>query len=166
MNDKIAQLKSNIKAIIGATQNLPIDGFVTKITGDTCTVNINGFEISDVRLKTTANGKDNLLMIPAIGSQVLMISADGSIDNLTIIKCDQVSQFSYKENGLEVEIDSNSGKVSVKNETTNLLTLFEDLMSLLKDLKVYTLSGVSGKPIPPTILKLNQLESKFKTLLK
>ena len=93
MSDKFAQLKENLKAIVKANPNLPIDGIVTKISGDTCSVKFNdGFELSDIRLKVTATGENSLVMIPEIGSTVLMISTDGTIANLTIIKMDKASE--------------------------------------------------------------------------
>lgn len=166
MNDKVAQLKQNFKAMIGAKPNLPIDAVVTAVANDTCSVKIGDFEVSDIRLKTVANGKDNLLVVPKIGSQVLMISTDGTLGNLTIIKCDEVSRFLYKENDLEIDIDSETGKVGIKNDKVSLKELFEDLTKILKQFKVHTPSGVSGTPIPDVIQKLNRFETQFKTLLK
>lgn len=167
MNDKSAQLKNNIRKIVGANSNLPIDGIVTKISGDTCSVKLtDGFEISDIRLKSSADGKDNLLIIPKIGSHVLMISTDGTIGNLTVIKCDIAEKIIFNENGLQVEIDSTSGKVKVKNDETSLKDLFQQLTDLLKTLKVFTPMGPSGTPLPDTITKISQFESDFKKILK
>lgn len=166
MNDKIAQLRKNFKSMVGIQPNLPIDGVVTVIEKDTCRVRIGDFEVSDVRLKAIANGSDSLLIVPVVGSEVLMISTDGSIGNLSIIKCDKVSKFIYNENGLNIEIDSEDGKVSIQNESVSLKGLFEDLTQILKQFKVFTPSGVSGTPIPNIIQKLNQFEIDFKTLLK
>ena len=95
-----------------------------------------------------------------------MLSTDGSVGNLTIIKCDKVSKFIYKENGLVVEINSEDGKVNIQNESVSLKGLFEDLTNILKQFKVFTPSGVSGTPIPNVIQKLNQFETDFKNLLK
>ena len=166
MNDKIAQLRKNFKNMVGVQPNLPIDGVVTAIENDTCKVRIGDFEVSDVRLKAIANSTDSLLLVPVVGSEVLMLSTDGSVGNLTIIKCDKVSKFIYKENGLVVEINSEDGKVNIQNESVSLKGLFEDLTNILKQFKVFTPSGVSGTPIPNVIQKLNQFETDFKNLLK
>ena len=167
MNDKFAQLKENLKAIVKANPNLPLDGIVTKISGDTCSVKLEGdFEISDIRLKVTSDGTDNLLVIPKIGSRVLMLSTDGTIGNLTVIKSDHAEKVFFNENGLKIEIDGSSGKIKIENDTTSLLNIFQDLTNLLKTLKVYTPVGPSGIPLPDTINKLVQFENDFKTLLK
>lgn len=167
MSDKFAQLKENLRAIVKADPNFPIDGIVTKISGDTCSVKLDGdFEISDIRLKATADGTDNLLIIPKIGTRVLMLSTDGTIGNLTVIKCDVAEKIFYNENGLLVEIDSTTGKVKLQNEETSLKSLFEQLTDLLKTLKVFTPAGPSGFPLPATIVKIEQFETDFKTILK
>ncbi|MCC2590364.1 hypothetical protein [Chryseobacterium sp. MFBS3-17] len=166
MNDKVAQLKRNLQRIIAANPNLPVDGVVQAVTGDVCTVLVGDLELSDVRLKPTADGEDHLLIIPKTGSRVLMLSADGSIGNLTVIKCDVAEKIIYNENGLQVEIDSTTGKVNVANNVTSLKDLFEQLADILKTLKVYTPAGPSGPPLPDTVAKIVMFENDFKTILK
>ena len=167
MSDKRAKLKANIREIVGANPNLPVDGTVTAVSGDTCSVKFNdGFEVSDIRLKASADGSDNLLIIPKIGSRVLMLSTDGTIGNLTVIKCDVAERILYNEQGLVVEIDSTTGKVKVQNETTSLKDLFQQLTDLLKQLKVFTPAGPSGTPLPDSIVRIEQFETDFKTILK
>lgn len=167
MNDKHAQLKENIRKIVAANPNLPIDGIVTAISGDTCSVKFNdGFEISDIRLKATADGSDNLLIIPKVGTRVLMLSTDGTIGNMTVIKCDVAERIFYNENGLLVEIDSKTGKVKIENEHTSVKTLFQDLTDLLKTFKVFTPAGPSGFPLSATIVKIEKFETDFKKILK
>lgn len=165
--DKFKQLGKNIRAIVGADPNLPIDGIVKSIEGDTCTVELSdGFQVSDVRLKATTDGNDHLLIVPKVGSSVLMISTDLTIDNLTVIKCDQASKIIFNENGLTVEIDSTDGKLKIKNEETSLFDIMQDLSTLLKQLKVYTPVGPSGTPLPDSVVRIQQFETKFKKILK
>ena len=166
MNDKLAKLKENIRQIVGANPNLLIDGTVTVVDGDKCSVMVNDFEISDVRLKATADGTDHLLIIPKVGSRVLMLSTDGTVGNMTVIKCDVAEKIFYNENGLQVEIDSTTGKVKVQNESTSLKDLFQQLTDLLKQLKVFTPAGPSGTPLPDSIVRIEQFETDFKTILK
>ncbi|HCM34131.1 hypothetical protein [Chryseobacterium sp.] len=165
--DKYKQLGKNIKDIVSADPNLPIDGVVVSIEGDTCTVQLSdGFKVSDVRLKATTDGNDHLLIVPKIGSTVLMISTDTTIDNLTVIKCDQAEKITFNENGLTVKIDSTDGKVQIKNEETSLFDIMQDLATLLKQIKVYTPSGPSGIPLPDSMTAINEFETKFKMILK
>lgn len=164
--DKLSQLKTNFQKMVGANPNYPVDAIVRSIQDDTCTVEIDGLELSDVRLKATADGSDTLLVIPAINSNVLLLSSDGSIDNLTVIKADKAQKIIFKQNGLHVEIDSTDGKVSIKNSSISLFDIFQALATLLKQLKVYTPAGPSGTPLPDSILAINQFETNFKKILK
>lgn len=165
--DKHKELKRLMKEIIGASSNVPIDGVVKSVTNDTCTVELaDGLVISDIRLKTTADNTDNLLIIPKIGSRVLMLSSDGTIDNMTVIKVDQASKIIFNENGLIVEIDSEESKVQIKNGETSLKDLFQRSANIKKNMKVSTPMGPSGTPLPDVLQMITTFETKFKSLLK
>lgn len=164
--DRIAILKENLRQTIGAKPVLPVFGVVKSIEGDTCTVDIDGLELSDVRLKTTANAEETLQIIPTVGTRVMMLSVDGSIDNLTVVKCDHADRILAKNGDFEMEIDLVSGKIGAKNATTGLYELFDQLQNILKLLKVYTPSGPSGTPLPDSIERIEEFESDFKTILK
>lgn len=164
--DKVAELKKRLRALMPPTPMITIDGTVTKIENDTCSVMVADMELVDIRLKATSNGKDSILTIPKVGSHVLMISTDGSIDNLTVVKCDEVSKFIYNENGLYIEIDSESGKIEIKNKTVSLKELFEKSADIKKNMKVSTPMGPSGTPLPDVLAKILDFETSFKSLLK
>lgn len=165
--DKYKQLKKNFRQLVNANPNYPIDGIVKSVDKDTCTIELaSGFEISDVRLKAIANGSDNLLIVPTIGSSVLMVSMDGTIDNMTVIQCDKADKLIYNNGGLHIEIEKESKKVLVKNDQVNLYNILSDLAALLKQLKVYTPMGPSGTPLPDSILAIEKFENDFKQILK
>lgn len=165
--NKESRLKYNLRQLLNVDPNYPIDGAVISIENDTCTVELaDGFEVPDVRLKTTVDGNDHLLIVPKVGSHVLMISTDGTVDNLTVIKVDQASKIIFNENGLQVEIDSVARKIQVKNNQTSLLDIMQELATLLKQLKVYTPMGPSGTPLPDSILAIQKFETDFKSILK
>lgn len=166
--DKLSEVKKRLKEIVGVNPNLPITAIVISVEGDSCTVELkSGLRLSDVKLKATIGGATNYLTpTPKVGSTVVLISLSGNLDNLTIIKFDEIEKLSYKQDGLEFIVDSTDGKVSVKNETVSLLEILNDLATTLKQFKVFTPVGPSGTPLPPTILAIEQFETKFKQLLK
>ena len=169
--DKLSQLKRNIRELIISDptfKNLkPIVGVVKSIEDDTCTVEISeDFSISGVKLKSTANNKDNFLLIPKVGSTVTILSLDGTVGNLCIFKIDVLEKILYNENGLRFEIDSTDGKIKIKNKTSSLFNLMQDLVNLLKGLQVYTNTGPSGNPLPNSIIAIEKFENDFKSLLK
>lgn len=166
--DKKAQIKSLLKSIVGANPNYPVRGEILAIDGQTCTVKLaGGLEVSGVRLKPVVSDSENyVLVVPAIGSDVLMLSGNGTLDDLTVILCDSPESIEMSRNGLTVLFDGTDGKVQIKNDATSLKDVFEDLGIILKQLKVSTPSGPSGVPLPDSILAIEQFEIKFKQLLK
>lgn len=164
--DKVAELKKRLRAIMPPSPVITLDGEVTEVENDTCSVMVGDMELVDIRLKATSNGKNSILTIPKVGSHVLMISTDGSIDNLTIVKCDEVSKFIYNENGLFIEIDSETGKIEIKNKAVSLKDLFQKSADIKKNIKVSTPMGPSGTPLPDVLLMIQDFETSFKSLLK
>ncbi|MGJ5643201.1 hypothetical protein [Formosa sp. S-31] len=164
----IKEVKRLLREIVGATPNLPIPAKVLSVSGDVCTVEVKGgLKLTDVKLKATSNGDTNyVLLTPKVGSNVVMLSHTGKLDNLTIIKVDEFEKIVLVQGALEVEVDSTDSKVGVKNETCSLNEVFQDLATLLKQLKVYTPVGPSGLPLPDTITAIEAFETKFKALLK
>lgn len=164
--DKIKKLKQQLIDLIGANPNLPITGVVKSIENDTCTVEVlDELKLSDIRLKATADGNDYLLIIPEVGSSVLMLSSDGTVDNMTVIKVDKASKIIIN-NGLQIEIDSEEQKVCIKNDLVSLHDILKDLSTLLQQLKVYTPMGPSGTPLPDSITAIQKFETDFKKILK
>lgn len=162
------EIKKALKEIIGDQMNLPILGIVKSVEGETCTVAINsGLELEGIKLKSTINDEDDFFIkTPAVKSNVVMMSLDGSIDNAVIVICDKYEKIELKQKGLNILLDSEDGKVSIKNDTVSLLDVLSDLASLLKQLKVPTPNGLSNTPFPDTIAAIEKFEQDFKTLLK
>jgi len=164
---KPSEIKKKIQEIVDVKPNLPIYGVVKSVTADYCSVKIkSGLVLTDVKLKATIGGDNFIKIIPKIGTTVLLLSQTGAVDNLTVIKVDEVEKVEYSQNGLEIIVDSTDGKVSIKNNSSSLVDVLSDLVTTIKGLKVFTPVGPSGTPLPTTIASLNAFEAKFKTLLK
>lgn len=165
--DKAAELKKLLRVIVGFQNSLPIPAKVVKIDGDSCSVEIDSLVLTDVKLKATISEEtDHLLITPKVGTNVLLMSLTGELDNLTVVKVDEVQSIHFKQNGLEFLVDGSDGKVSVKNNDTSLLDLFGELKELISAITVSTGVGPSGTPLPPTIQSLTLFEQNFKKLLK
>lgn len=144
-----------------------VNAEVKSIDGESCTVAVGDLDLTDVRLKATINEAANYVLVkPKVGSMVVVGSLTGDLKDLCVLSVDEVEKVEYRQNGLEVEIDSVSKKVLLKNDTVSLYDLFASLVDILKTIKVFTPSGPSGTPLPDTIAKVVQLETKFKSILK
>lgn len=168
--DKIAEIKKKLQEVVGANPNYPIVAKVTKVDGETCSVKlISGLELSDIKLSATVSeSEDYFLLVPAIGTDVLVLSGDGTLANLYVVKVDQVAKFQFSQNGLKVEFDSTDKKVKIENDSVSLKDLFTDLATIITNLKVGVLSpnAPSSTITPDVVALVNQFSTNINTLLK
>ncbi len=161
------EVKRLIREIVGAVPNLPIQAVVTKVENFTISAKIGELEIDNILLKTQVENNDNFMVQrPKVGSPVTLLSVDGTLNSLQVVKINEVEEFEYHHNGLTVKLDGKDGKLIVKNETVDLYQLMSDLAAIVKQLKVYTAVGPSGTPLPDTIARVTKFEQDFKQLLK
>lgn len=138
---------------------------VTAVTDTDCTVKLGELELTKVRYYSQANEAGNILLKPKVGSMATMI-ADAGLRDLEIVKADKITLVKWEENGLVIEIDSESKKCDIKNDQVSLKDLFQSVADIVKQLTVSTPAGPSGTPLPPTIQQVTQFETDFKSLLK
>lgn len=161
------EIKRLIREIVGVAPNLPLQAIVTKVEDFTISAKIGELEIDNILLKSQIENNDNFMVQrPKVGSPVTLLSVDGTLNSLQVVKINEVEEFEYHHNGLMVKMDGKDGKLIVKNETVNLYQLMSDLATIVKQLKVYTAVGPSGTPLPDTIARVSQFEQDFKKLLK
>jgi len=148
-----------------ATPLLPVE--VKEITGETCTVMYGELELTDVRLKATVNGSPNkLMMLPKIGSMVLVGSLTGDLKDLAVLKVDELQKIEFEQDGFKLVVDTTDGTLSIENNNVSLFSIYQQLADLLKTFKVFTPVGPSISPVPDTLVKITQFETDFKKLLK
>ncbi|MDM1513597.1 hypothetical protein [Myroides odoratimimus] len=159
------ELRRLFRAIVGDMWNLPLSGTVTVINGEMCSVKlVSGLEVSDVRLKATVTeGKNKVLLTPVVGSDVIIMSSTGTLDNLFVLSMNEVDKVEIINSDVSITIDD---KVSVEVSGVSLGETMANLCDAIKTLTVSTGVGPSGTPLPPTQQKVQQLEKDFKTVFK
>ena len=162
------EVKTLLQEIIGANPNLPIQATVSSLEDDTCSVVLaSGMELNNIRLKATIGGDENyFIQRPKIGSKVMLFSVNGDLKDLVVIKSDEVENFEFSSNGLDIFIDSEDGKLQIGNQETDLKTLFQMNVDLLRMFQVTIPTGISGTAIPTVMQKIIEFEIEFKKLLK
>jgi hypothetical protein len=166
--DKISELKRRLKLTVGSDPNLPIQAKIVSAEGETCTVELaDGFQLSDVRLKATvSDGENYLILTPAEGSDVTLLSSDGTLKNLFVVLADDIEKFRFSHGGLKIEFDGTDGKVSIKNDSVSLYGLFDQLTNLLNGFTLNHPQGPTTGLMPPTMAAVQQFGISFKQLLK
>ena len=162
------EVKKKLREIIGTNPNLPIQAEVVSVENESCTIKLaNGLELDEVRLKATINGGNNFFLIrPKVGSKVLILSITGKLDDLMVLRIDEIDNIEIQQNDLKILLDSQDNKIEIRNGETSLSAIFENLTDVLKNFKVFTPAGPSGLPLPNVITKIENFEIEFKKLLK
>lgn len=116
LGDKLRQLSPK--------QTPLYQGVVRAVEGLTCTVEVDGLEIPDVRLRATTSKEDEeLLITPAIGSGVVVGSLTGDIADLVVLSVDRAESIVINGGRL-------GGLVIVGDLVGKLNTLEKDINSL------------------------------------
>lgn len=181
--DKYRQLQEALKGVgqLGI-QSTIISAEVKAITGESCTVMVGDLELTDVRLKATINGETNkVLMLPKVGSMVLIGSLTGDMRDLCVLKNDEVDKLIYEQGAVKVTIDAPSNsvvydvngtilkleeKVQVENPYYNLLNLINEFIDICKNEIHMTNAGPTVSLNPANKIKFDSLKRKFAQLLK
>jgi hypothetical protein len=163
--DKLAEIKRLLEGF-GLKPNLPITAKVLSVNGDTCTVKLNSsLVLSDVRLKATmSDDEDSYLIIPKVGSEVVLLSQTGELSALMVIKVDSVENIQYKKGVFEFEVDGTLGKVTLKKGAVNFGSLINNLIDTISGAQLITSSG-PGTINPVTQAQLLQIKTAFNTIL-
>lgn len=154
---------------------------VVSISGNTCTVSVDDLELDNVRLRPTTDDLDNeILLIPAEGTTVLVGSHTGDLSNLFVLAADAVSEvkLSISEMSIEMTKDGivlNGGELGGLITIASLVSKLNTLESSLNTLKtifnswvpIATDGGVALKTIVSewatatiTATKVSDLEDK------
>ncbi len=140
---------------------------VESVEGNTCTVNVDGLSVSDVRLKATTlenkvfipTGFENtglkaienkVVSIPMIGSNVLIGSLSGDYSNLFVLDADVIDRIEITCNGQNV-MQNISDLIGALSGTLQLTT---------------SIGAATGTFDPATIAKLKSVETAFKQIFK
>lgn len=166
--NELQTIRENIRRIVG--DGNAISAFaaeVISVTDTDCTVKYAGMELTGIQYFSQSTKAGNILLKPKVGSMVTIIS-DPGYRYCQLIQSDEISSFTFEENGLVIEFDSGTGKVAIKNNQVSLKDLFQSLANVVKNLKVSVLApnSISGPVDPGTLTAVAQFETSFKQLLK
>lgn len=132
---------------------------VESVEGNTCTINVDGLSISDVRLRATIDDvADSVLLVPAVSAPVLVGSLSDGLDNLFIVQVDSISEahlkinetvFKLDKNGIEINSGENGGMVKIDEMVKWMQKVYSDLQALKALLSLHPVAG-NGAPLALT----------------
>lgn len=130
--DQYRELLERITRAGGGKPTILYQGIVAEVADITCTVDIDGLSVPDVRLRasTEVDGAQ-ILLRPAVGSVVIVGSLTGDLDHLVVLSIDRAE---------EVIINGGSlgGIVKVKELTGKINTLEREINDIKQLLSSWT----------------------------
>ena len=98
-----------------------MQGKMGDVDGNTCTVIVDDIEISDVRLRSsTTDNEHEMLIIPKLGTTVIVGSLTGDMDELVILSCDEIETISINGGALGGLIKINELKTQLAKVTARI----------------------------------------------
>jgi hypothetical protein len=117
------RLLRNIKAAAGPQQLAVYQGIVAAVDGETCTVEFASQRVDGVRLRASvAEVEEQLLVVPKVGSAVVVGSLSGDLAELVVLVVDEVER-----------IEINGGKLGGLVNIEPLVDGLNDLVSAFND---------------------------------
>lgn len=164
--DKPTKIKRALLEALGVNPNLAITAEVVSVENNTCTVKlVSDLVLTDVRLCATVNeNQDSFVIMPKIGSEVVLMSQTGTLAGLMVIKVDTVESIIYKNAGFEFKVDGATKKVTLKNQSENLGQLVGELIDTISNSVIDTPNG-PGAINAVTKTALNQIKTRFNSIL-
>jgi len=167
---KIAQKVKEIASKNGLGTSI-FPAKVTAVSGNTCTVDIGGLAIADVRLKAVVDNNTNqVIILPKKDSHVLVADlSGGNYRQLAVISYSEVEKVSIKISETTISVDKNgivlNGGTSGAVDIVKLISWMSSVKTDLTTIST-SLSGLlGGAPVPvttPTPEKANFEDNKLK----
>ncbi len=165
----IEALKSNVKETGNGFPSI-IQAVVLE-AGDTfCKVRLtsNDLELEEVMYSATQENTNGFILIPKENTNVLIGTIGGDENSLYVVAMDEVQKvklvieaetLTIDKDGFNMELSS--GKVAVKNSSSDLKQLLTGIVDMVMQLTVSTATGASCAPLPPTITTANGIKSSI-----
>lgn len=97
----------------------------------TCTVDLDGLTVSDVRLRAVVNGETSkILVTPKTGSYVLVADLSGDLSQLAVVGYSEVKQIEVDTDKIIFNGGENKGLVKIEKLQRNLDTLKNYVLAL------------------------------------
>lgn len=119
--DTYRRLADVLKGVNPQVMSPIIQGKMGNVDGNTCTVIVDDIEISDVRLRaSTTDNENEMLIVPKLGTTVIVGSLTGDLDELVILSCDEIEMISINGGTLGGLVKINELKAQLVKVTARI----------------------------------------------
>ena len=113
------RLIRNIRKAVGPAPLTVYQGIVASVEGITCTVTFGSLNVSGIRLRASmADNDSQILIVPKVGSAVIVCSLSGDFADLAVISVDEVES-------IEINGGRLGGLVNIEDLTAKINELVD-----------------------------------------
>ncbi len=150
--DIYTELAKKIKSIVGKKTTPVFAAKVAAVDGEVCSVDVEGLELSDVRLRAVVNGEQSkVLLTPVVGSYVTVIDlSSGGLDDLQVLAFSEVEKVEVDCEAVVFNQGENGGLIAIEKLTEKLNGLVDSVNGFIGHFNAHTHSspaGVTGTPL-------------------
>lgn len=104
---------------------------VKAVNSETCSVELDGLTLTDVRLRAVVNGENSkILVTPEIGSYVLVADLAGDLSQLAVVGYSEVKKIEVDTDKVIFNGGNNHGLVNINDLTQKLNAIEQDINTL------------------------------------
>lgn len=124
------KIRELIRKIAGGESVGAFTAEVVSVEGDTCTVEVNGLQIPEVRLNAVSNDSTNKLIItPVVGSVVGIVDMGGENRDLTVFQFTEIDSIVWNGGSL----GGLTKTKELKTQLAKLTTRVDGIISAIED---------------------------------
>jgi hypothetical protein len=158
------QIKALLLELLNGEMISPLLCKVDEVNGMTCNVTpVNGeATVLDVRLIANADADKYFALVPKVGSHVVVMFLTKAVAFIAMV--DEVDKVVCKIGDVVFDIDATGFLLKKQNE--DLKTLLGDMITAITTSVFITPSGNTTGMLPGSITALNNIKTRFNSLLK
>lgn len=130
--------------MVGKSGGIAFTAQVVSVDGECCTVDYNGLQVSDVRLRAVVNGEQSkILVTPKVGSYVMVVSLTDDMTQLIVSAFSEVDKIEIDTGKIVLNGGQNGGIVNI----TQLTQKLNDMVNMF-NAHMHT-APIGGTTTPP-----------------
>ncbi len=145
VNDDIKEQLGKFAAERGPSTIINATVVYVDETNSSVTVKLDsGLELDDVRLRSVIKAGNKVVLLPAVGTNILIGKIEGS-DDYVVIAVEEIDKIVYIVGTVKFEVDANG--ILIQKGTETFKKIVDDLIAQIKLIVVPTNVGPSGNPL-------------------
>lgn len=164
--DIYGQLKNILQQLCqnGELPSALLLGKVKNVNGQTCTIDIDGLEVVDVRLRSVVNNDASYILLTPKNDSFVMVTdlSNGRKNDWAVVMYSELEKIEIKIGQMEISLSGE--KISVKKGSINLFDLLDGLLTQILALTVPTGTGPSGTPVNAS--EFTQIKTKLGQIME